>query len=272
MATNTPFKMPVIFIGHGSPMNALEENRYTVVWQKLGNRLPRPSAVVCVSAHWFTRGTLVTAMQRPRTIHDFGGFPQALFAMEYPAPGSPALAVRVRDLLQPIDVGMDEQHWGLDHGTWSVLAHVFPQADLPVVQLSIDGTRSARYHYELAERLAPLREEGVLILGSGNVVHNLQMVDREPDAPAAAWASRFNGTVREKLSVRDHRGLVEFDVIGDDARMSIPTPEHYLPLIYSIAQRDDSDDIAFLTDGIELGSISMLSIAIGLNRVSAERR
>jgi len=272
MAKNTPFKMPVIFIGHGSPMNALEENRYTVVWQKLENTLPRPSAIVCVSAHWFTQGTLVTAMQRPRTIHDFGGFPQALFAVEYPAPGSPALAARVRDLLQPVHVGMDEEHWGLDHGTWSVLAHVFPQADIPVVQLSIDGTRSPTYHYELAERLAPLREERVLILGSGNVVHNLQMVSREPGAPAAAWASRFNSTVREKLSARDHRGLVEFEALGDDASMSIPTPEHYLPLIYSIAQQDDSDDIAFLTDGIELGSISMLSIAIGLNRVSAERR
>jgi 4,5-DOPA dioxygenase extradiol len=272
MATKTPFKMPTIFIGHGSPMNALEENRYTLVWRKLGDTLPRPSAVVCVSAHWFTRGTFVTAMQRPRTIHDFGGFPQALYAVEYPAPGSPALAARVRDLLQPVDVGMDEERWGLDHGTWSVLAHVFRQADIPVVQLSIDGTQSGRYHYELAQRLAPLRQEGVLILGSGNVVHNLQMASREPDASAAAWALRFNGTVREKLSIRDHHGLVEFDVLGQDASMSIPTPEHYLPLIYSIAQQDNSDDIAFLTDGIELGSISMLSIAIGLNRVSDPRR
>jgi 4,5-DOPA dioxygenase extradiol len=255
--------MPVIFFGHGSPMNTLESNRYTEVWRTLGAAAPKPKAILAISAHWFTRGTAVTAMARPQTIHDFGGFPQALFDIQYPAPGEPALAARVRELLAPLKVQLD-QSWGLDHGTWSVLAHAFPDASIPVVQLSMDGTKPARFHYELGQRLAPLRGEGVLIVGSGNVVHNLMLMQRREGAPAYAWARRFNEQVRAALSSRNHQALIEFERLGEDARLSVPTPEHYLPLLYIAGLQAEDETMAFAVDGYEAGSLGMLSAAAGM--------
>lgn len=251
--------MPVIFFGHGSPMNTLADNRYTQTWRRLGASVPRPKAILAVSAHWYTRGTAVTAMEAPRTIHDFGGFPQALFDVQYPAPGDAQLAQRVRDLLAPADVQLDRS-WGLDHGTWSVLAHAFPKADVPVVQLSMDGTREGPYHYDIGRRLAPLRDEGVLIIGSGNVVHNLGLMQRREDAPAFDWAVRFNDKVRASLAARDHQVLTDFDRLGEDAQLSVPTPEHYLPLLYIAGLQRQDEAMTFAVDGIENGSLSMLSV------------
>ena len=253
-------RMPVIFFGHGTPMNTLARNRYTETWRALGEALPRPKAILCVSAHWYTHGTGVTAMARPETIHDFYGFPQALFDVQYPAPGDPALAARVRDLLSPVDVDLD-QTWGLDHGTWSVLVHAFPDANVPVVQLSIDGMQPPRFHYDLGRRLAPLRDEGVLVIGSGNVVHNLRLINRRDDGPPFDWAVRFNDRVRDALARRDHDVLIDYTALGEDAALSVPTPEHYLPLLYIAGARRDDDALSVLTDGIELASISMLSVA-----------
>src|SRR5882762_9626213 len=201
-------RMPVVFFGHGSPMNTLERNKYTESWRALGESIPRPKAILCVSAHWYTEGTAVTAMREPKTIHDFYGFPQALFDVRYPAPGDPQLASRVRELLEPVEVRLDES-WGLDHGTWSVLKHAYPGAEIPVVQLSIDGTQPPQFHYEVGKRLAPLRDEGVLVAGSGNVVHNLRLMKRAGGAPFD-WAVRFNERIREALASRNHRVLVDF--------------------------------------------------------------
>jgi 4,5-DOPA dioxygenase extradiol len=254
--------MPAVFIGHGSPMNTLAHNEYTEAWSKLGRDVPRPTAILAVSAHWYIRGTAVTAMQTPQTIHDFGGFPQALFDFQYPAPGSPVLAHRVRDLLTPLAVLADDD-WGLDHGTWSVLAHVFPQADVPVVQLSMDATQPSAFHYELGRRLAPLRDEGVLIVGSGNVVHNLGVLNWSEDAPAYDWAVRFNDVVRDHVLRRDHQTLVEYKNLGNDARMAVPTPEHYLPLLYIIGMQGESERVTVAVDGLQNASISMLSVVVG---------
>jgi 4,5-DOPA dioxygenase extradiol len=259
--TNTA-RMPAVFFGHGSPMNTLEHNRYTDAWRRIGASLPKPKAILCVSAHWMTRGTAVTAMDKPRTIHDFGGFPQALYEVQYPAPGDPALAARVREWLAPVDVQLDRS-WGLDHGTWSVLAHVFPAADVPVVQLSLDATLPPSAHYELATRLAHLRDEGVLIVGSGNVVHNLGRMQWAEDATPYDWATRFNEQVRDWLLARNHQALINFNALGDHARLSVPTPEHYLPLLYVIAQQDDADKVSLPVDGIEYGSIGMLTMVVG---------
>jgi 4,5-DOPA dioxygenase extradiol len=256
-------RMPAVFFGHGSPMNTLESNRHTMAWGQFGQRAPRPRGILCVSAHWYIRGTAVTAMLQPRTIHDFGGFPKALFEVQYPAPGDPALASRVRDLLAPTEVIEDTSQWGLDHGTWSVLKHVYPKADVPVVQLAIDGTRPLADHYELARHLAPLRDEGVLVVGSGNVVHNLGTATWEPGATPHPWATRFNEAVRSRLLANDHATLTDMSALGDDGAMSIPTPEHYLPLLYVIALQQPGDQVLFVTDGIELGSISMMSVAVG---------
>ncbi|MHB8742928.1 MAG: 4,5-DOPA-extradiol-dioxygenase [Sulfuricaulis sp.] len=255
-------RMPVVFFGHGNPMNALQHNQYTAAWRRLGDSVPTPKAILAVSAHWYTNGTAVTAMDRPRTIHDFGGFPQELFAVQYPAPGDPALAERVRALLAPVEVPRDKT-WGLDHGTWSVLVHAFPRAEIPVVQLSIDGTKPPDFHYQLAKKLAPLRTDGVLIIGSGNVVHNLGRIQWTEDAPPYDWAVRFNETVRGHLTAREHGPLIEIAALGVDARLSVPTPEHYLPLLYVIAQQQQDESISFAIDGIELGSIGMLTAMIG---------
>jgi 4,5-DOPA dioxygenase extradiol len=265
MAHANSSPMPVAFFGHGSPMNALEKNRHTSAWEEFGRTAPLPRAILCVSAHWCTRGTAVTAMQEPRTIHDFGGFPQALYAVQYPARGDPALAARVRELLAPTDVVEDTSEWGLDHGTWSVLRHSYPKADVPVVQLSLDATQPLAYHYRLATRLAPLRDAGVLIIGSGNVVHNLRKALWADGATAFEWAARFNAEVRRRVLSCDHAGLADMDSLGPDALLCIPTPEHYLPFLYAIALQRPDDRIAFPTDGIELGSISMMSIVFRPN-------
>jgi len=262
MSTATHERMPAIFFGHGSPMNTLAHNAYTEAWQRLGTSAPRPKAILAISAHWVTRGTAVTAMAMPKTIHDFGGFAQALHDFQYPAPGDPALAARVRDRLAPLQVHMDES-WGLDHGTWSVLAHAFPAADIPVVQLSMDGTKPARFHYELGKQLAPLRDEGVLIVGSGNAVHNLALMQAGAGVRAFEWAKRFNEQVRAALSVRDHLTLINYERLGEDARLSVPTNEHYLPLLYIAALQADTEPIAFAVDGYEAGSLGMLSVIIG---------
>jgi 4,5-DOPA dioxygenase extradiol len=256
-------KMPAVFFGHGNPMNALARNSWTDAWAALGRELPRPRAVLCVSAHWYLPATLVTAQSQPRTIHDFGGFPRELFEFDYPAPGSPELARRVQQLLAPLPIALDER-WGLDHGTWSVLCHVYPDADVPVVQLSIDETQPAQFHYELAARLAPLRDEGILIVGSGNLVHNLHAYawGRHPVEPLD-WAVRFDERARALLEANDHAPLVNYESLGRDATLCAPTPDHYLPLLYVIAQRGEGERVSFPVEGFDGGSISMLSVRVG---------
>lgn len=255
-------RLPALFIGHGSPMNTLEDNRFTAAWRRIGQALPRPAAILVISAHWYVPATAVTAMAAPRTIHDFHGFPQALFDFRYPAPGSPALAARVRECLRPVDVAADEA-WGIDHGAWSVLAHLFPAADIPVVQLSIDRRQPAQFHYDLGRRLAVLRDEGVLILGSGNVVHNLGLL--RWDAPDAAhdWALRFEQAVKDRLLLRDHAALVDWQELDAQAHLAVPTPEHYLPLLPCIAAQQEDEPVSFPVEGIDMGSLSMLAVGIG---------
>jgi 4,5-DOPA dioxygenase extradiol len=258
------YKMPAIFFGHGNPMNALALNDWTSAWAAIGQSIPRPRAVLCVSAHWYLPATLVTAQGSPRTIHDFGGFPRELYEVQYPAPGSPELARRVQQLLAPsIAVGLDER-WGLDHGTWSVLRHVFPGADVPVVQLSIDETQAPSFHYELGRGLAPLRDEGVLIVGSGNIVHNLHAYawGRHPAEPLE-WAVRFESRARELLEAGDHAPLVNYESLGRDATLCAPTPDHYLPLLYVVGARGEGEPVSFPVEGVDGGSVSMLSVRIG---------
>lgn len=255
--------MPAIFFGHGNPMNALSKNAYTDAWAAIGNQLPRPKAVLAISAHWYFGGTAVTAMPAPRTIHDFGGFPAELYQVEYPAPGSPELAKRVQDLLAPVSVELD-QRWGLDHGTWSVLCHVFPDADIPVVQLSIDETQPPEFHYEIGKRLAPLREEGVLIAGSGNLVHNLHTYAwGSHRVEPFEWAVRFEQRARELLLQGDDAPLVAYESLGPDAMLSVPTPEHYLPLLYVLGVRREGEAVSFPVEGVDGGSVSMLTVRVG---------
>lgn len=244
-------------------MNALMQNTYTDGWAAIGKAMPRPQAILAISAHWYVPGTFVTAQQVPRTIHDFGGFPPELHQFEYPAPGSPALAERVKNLLAPTRVGLD-QSWGLDHGTWSVLCHVFPKADIPIVQLSLDETLPPQSHYNLAKQLAPLREEGVLIMGSGNLVHNLRAYAwGKQDVEACDWAVRFEKLTRQFLRKGDNASLINYDRLGPDALLSVPTPEHYLPLLYVLALRRPDEQVSVPVEGSEGGSISMLSVRIG---------
>lgn len=255
--------MPAIFFGHGNPLNAVQTNGYTDAWAAIGKSIPKPKAILCVSAHWYIPEVAVTAMEQPRTIHDFGGFPKELFDMQYPATGSPALAVRVNELLGG-NVALDSSHWGLDHGTWSVLCHVFPDADVPVVQLSINETEPAAFHYDLAKRLAPLRDERVLVIGSGNLVHNLHAyawgnASREP----LDWALRFEEKARELMLADEHQPLINYEILGRDAMLSAPTPDHYLPLLYILALKQSSDSVTFPVEGFDGGSISMLSVKIG---------
>jgi 4,5-DOPA dioxygenase extradiol len=255
--------LPAFFFGHGNPMNALEQNAYSAGWTAIGRALPRPRAILSISAHWFVPQTGVTITTAPRTIHDFGGFPRELYQVKYPAPGDPGLARRVQKMLAPLQVNLDES-WGLDHGTWSVLFHVYPQADIPVVQLSIDETQPAAFHYELGRRLAPLRDEGVLIMGSGNLVHNLHAYawGRHPVDPFD-WAVRFEEQVREMVVAGEHRPLVEYEKLGRDALLSIPTPDHYLPFLYALATRRQGEPVAFPIQGVDGGSISMLTVQVG---------
>lgn len=258
-----PDTMPTIFFGHGNPMNALFQNSWTEGWTRIGREIPRPKAILCVSAHWYIPETAVTAMENPRTIHDFGGFPRELFEVQYPASGSPELAERVRELLAPVDVRSDTR-WGLDHGTWAVLCHVFPAADIPVVQLSIDEIRDAEFHYELAAKLQPLRDEGVLIAGSGNLVHNLHAYSwGKRELEPYDWALRFEAAARELILNGNHAPLVNYESMGRGALLSAPTPDHYLPLIYILALQRAGEKISFPVEGFDGGSISMLSVRIG---------
>ena len=255
-------RMPAIFFGHGNPMNALADNAFTKAWAGIGRDIPRPNAILCVSAHWYIPTVAITAMERPRTIHDFGGFPHELFQVDYPAPGSPELATRVNELLG--DVVLDRGNWGLDHGTWSVLVHVFPNADIPVVQLSINETEAASFHYELAKKLSPLRDEGVLVIGSGNLVHNLHTYAwGKHDAEPFAWATQFEGKARSLMLAGEHDPLINYETLGRDATLSAPTPDHYLPLLYVLAQQRDDDVISFPVEGFDGGSISMTSVRVG---------
>jgi 4,5-DOPA dioxygenase extradiol len=255
--------MPGVFLGHGNPMNALLSNAYTRGWASLGQEVPRPKAVLAVSAHWYSRRTSVTAMPTPRTIHDFEGFPPELYQVSYPAPGDPALAMRVQTMLEPVSVHSDTR-WGLDHGTWAVLCHVFPKADVPVVQLSIDKTQPPAFHYEIGRRLGPLRDEGVLIVGSGNLVHNLGTYTwgGDPVEPYD-WALRFEKRVRKLLLAADDGPLIAYETQGHDAKLSVPTPDHYLPLLCVIGLRRAGEQVRFPVEGIDGGSVSMLAVQIG---------
>ncbi len=243
-------------------MNAVWHNHFTEGWAGLGKSLPRPKAILAVSAHWYTRGSAITVNTAPKTIHDFGGFPKELFNMSYPAPGDPELARRVHTMLAPLQTDLSSE-WGLDHGTWSVLHHVYPKADIPVVQLSIDGTRPASFHYDLGRRLAPLREEGVLILGSGNVVHNLQAYARGEAIPPFAWASAFENKVRNQLHAGDYKPLVDYEKMGFEASLSVPTPDHYFPLLYVLGAGVKEDTMSFPVEGFDGGSMSMLAVKLG---------
>jgi 4,5-DOPA dioxygenase extradiol len=255
--------MSAIFFGHGNPMNALQDNAWTRGWAQLGATLPRPRAILCISAHWYLPGTAVTAQSAPRTIHDFGGFPQELYEVSYAAPGAPDLAKRVAQLLAPVPVAQDTS-WGLDHGTWSVLTHAYPAADIPVVQLSIDEAKPAPWHFETAKKLAPLRDEGILIVGSGNLVHNLHAYSwgSHPVQPYD-WALRFEAMAREAMRSGDFAPLVNYESLGRDAMLSAPTPDHYLPLLYVLAQRRGDEPVSFPVEGFDGGSISMLAVLIG---------
>jgi 4,5-DOPA dioxygenase extradiol len=255
-------RMPAVFIGHGNPMNALEHNAYTEAWANLAEQIPRPRAILAVSAHWNVPGGRVTAEAQPKTIHDFGGFPQELFDVQYPAPGSPDLATRTRTLLEPAQIAED-RGWGLDHGTWSVLVHLYPDADVPVVQLGIDETLTAAQHYDLATRLRPLRDEGVLILGSGNVVHNLHTYSwaRHPIEPYD-WAVRFESSVRSLVDAHDHGPIVRYERDLPDGALAAPTPDHFLPLIYTLAQREGDDTVGWKVGGFDGGSVSMLALQL----------
>lgn len=256
-------RMPALFLGHGNPMNAIQQNAWTQSWTAIGTMLPRPKAILCVSAHWYLPATAVTAIERPRTIHDFGGFPPELHRVQYPAPGSPELAARAAQLLEPLHVAMDRS-WGLDHGTWSVLMHVYPKADIPVVQLSIDEAKAASWHFETAKKLAPLRDEGVLIVGSGNLVHNLHTYSWGNRAVEPYdWAERFEALARKTISRADFVQLVDYEALGRDAMLSVPTPDHYLPLLYVLAQHRRDDAVSFPVEGFDGGSISMLGIRLG---------
>ena len=256
-------RMPILFFGHGNPMNALDDNAYTRGWAKIGQEIPRPRAIVCVSAHWYPPATLVTAMERPRTIHDFGGFPRPLYEIQYPAPGDQELAARLATLLAPTAVGQDSD-WGLDHGTWAVLCHLFPNADIPTIQLSMDETLAAEEHYAIGQRLAPLRDEGVLVIGSGNLVHNLHTYAWGRHVPEPFdWAVRFETFARELMLAGNHQPLIAYETLGRDAQLSAPTPDHYLPLLYILGAQQPGDEVSFPVEGIDGGSVSMLTVQIG---------
>ncbi|MBP6558625.1 MAG: 4,5-DOPA dioxygenase extradiol [Flavobacterium sp.] len=261
----TDTKLPVLFIGHGSPMNGIEDNEFSRTWTQYGKEIPRPKAVLVVSAHWLTKGTHITAMENPKTIHDFGGFPQALFDVQYPAKGSPELALETSKLITSTQVELDHD-WGLDHGTWTVVRHMYPDADIPVLQLSIDYSKPPQYHYDLAKELASLRKKGVLIIGSGNMVHNLRMVawDKlsEPEF-GYDWANEINQVFKEKITTGDAQSLIAYEKLGSAAKLAIPTPDHYYPLLYTLGLQDKTDAVSFFNDKAVGGSLTMTSVKIG---------
>lgn len=257
-------KMPVLFLGHGSPMNAIEENQFVAGFRNVAKTLPKPNAILCVSAHWFTKGTKVTAMEMPQTIHDFGGFPQELFNVQYPAKGSPELAQITHELLLPTPVELDHE-WGLDHGAWTVIKHLYPNADIPVIQLSIDYTKSAQYHFELAQKLQALRNKGILIIGSGNIVHNLRLVDFanfDRDNYGYDWAIEARETVNNYLIDGNYQPLIEYEKQSTAVQMAIPSPDHYLPLIYTLGLQQKGESISLFNDKLVAGSLSMTSLKI----------
>ena len=258
-------KMPILFIGHGSPMNAIEDNEFSKRWQQMGQEIPKPKAVIVVSAHWLTQGTAITAMSQPKTIHDFGGFPQALFDVQYPAPGDPHLAYEIQKMVTNPSLVLDHE-WGLDHGTWSVVKHMYPNADIPILQLSIDYHKPAKYHYDLAKQLLSLRKKGVLIIGSGNMVHNLRMVAwnklNEPEY-GYDWALEMNTIFKQKISSGNHLDLIAYNKLNKSASLAIPTPDHYYPLLYILALQTDTDEVVFFNDKAVGGSLTMTSVKIG---------
>jgi 4,5-DOPA dioxygenase extradiol len=253
-------RMPVLFVGHGNPMNAIEDSEFSRAWAEAGQALPRPEAILCISAHWETEGTRVTATKQPETIHDFGGFPRALYEMQYHAPGSPELAQRIQKTVLSAPVRLDHT-WGLDHGTWSVLCRMFPQADIPVVQLSLERTQPASFHYALGAELRPLRDQGILIVGSGNVVHNLGLITWQNKA--YDWAIEFDDAVRRLILSGDHDPLIHYDSLGHSARLAVPTAEHYLPLLYILGLQEKEEPLRFFVEGLTMGSLSMRSLWVG---------
>ncbi len=255
-------KMPVLFIGHGNPMNAIETNDFTKKWTEIGQTIPKPSAIICISAHWETAGTKVTAMRFPKTIHDFGGFPPALFAVNYPAKGNPELAKSIIENIDNFNLQLDTVAWGLDHGTWSILKHMYPNADIPVIQISLNKNQLPSYHYELAKQLKYLRSKSVLILASGNLVHNLRMVDWRNYENEFDWAIEANNKIKSFISDTDHNSLINFQKQGKSFELAIPTAEHFLPLLYILALQDKKDELAFFNDKTIMGSLSMTSFIL----------
>ncbi len=262
---NASQKMPVLFLGHGSPMNAIENNQFVQGFRKAAAEIPKPNAILCISAHWLTNGTKVTAMNLPRTIHDFGGFPQALFDVQYPAPGSPELAQETVELLSPVLAEEDDQ-WGLDHGAWSVIKHMYPDADIPVIQLSIDYIKPPQYHFDLAKKLNRLREKGILIIGSGNIIHNLQLIDwRNINTVGAGWDWAIEAREKTNQWILDgnFRNMIDYHKQGTSLQYAVPSPDHYLPLIYSLGLKDQTENLSLFNDELIGGSLSMTSVRIG---------
>jgi len=260
---NTP-RMPVLFVGHGSPMNAIEENEFVEGWRNLGKTIPRPKAILVVSAHWETKGTYVTTVQKPQTIHDFGGFPKALYDVQYPAPGSPELANETKRIITKTTVVLDEK-WGLDHGAWSVIRRIYPEADVPVIEMSMDYSQGPQYHYELGKQLAALRNKGVLIIGSGNMVHNLRMVAwdkmNEPEY-GFDWAIQANNKFKQLIESGNHKELINYTSLGREVQLAVPTPDHYLPLLYALALKEENEAVSFFNDKPVMGSLTMTSVRI----------
>ncbi len=257
-------KMPALFIGHGSPMNALENNSYTKEWKRIGKEIPEPKAILCISAHWLTQGTLVTHAEHPKTIHDFGGFPEKLFKVQYPAPGSPEWAKRIRDTVTEPKIGLDDE-WGLDHGTWSILIHMAPKANIPVLQLSIDLHKPPQFHYELGRRLAPLRRHGLLIIGSGNMVHNLSMVafDKINERFGYDWALEMDEYCKRNILLGNHDPLIHYTALGKSALQSVPTPDHYYPFLYILGLQEKGESATLFNEGPLAGSLTMTSVKVG---------
>jgi 4,5-DOPA dioxygenase extradiol len=259
------YKHPILFIGHGSPMNGIEDNEFSQTWKKFGKEIPKPKAVLVISAHWLTNGTKITAMENPKTIHDFGGFPKELFEVQYPAKGNPELALATQKLITSSPVELDHD-WGLDHGTWTVVRHMYPNADIPVLQLSIDYNKPAQYHFDLAKQLASLRKKGVLIIGSGNMVHNLRMIAWDKlneNNYGYDWAIEMNSIFKDKITSGDFKSLIAYEKLGTAAQLAIPTPDHYFPLLYNLGLQDSADSISFFNDKSVGGSLNMTSVKIG---------
>jgi 4,5-DOPA dioxygenase extradiol len=256
--------MPLLFIGHGSPMNAIEQNEFAKGWFEAGRSLPKPNAILCISAHWETKGTLITAMEKPPTIHDFGGFPKALFDVQYPAPGSPSLAKETKELIKQTEAKLD-QHWGLDHGCWSVTKNMYPDADIPIIQMSIDYTQTPQWHYQLAKELSSLRNKGILILGSGNIVHNLRVMNWHTPDKGFDWAEEANSKMKELVLNNEHQQLASYNSIGSAMKLAVPTPEHYLPLLYILGLKKENEKVSFFNDKTIFGSIAMTSVKIDKN-------